>query len=69
MTRNIRRTVAALLALTGAAALLSGVGAWMVSGCCGSPEPAEDGYLALGMLGALIPWGGAYVVLTRQRLR
>ncbi len=44
------RLAATLLVLIGAVTAVCSVGAWMVSGCCGSPEPPEDGYLLLAGL-------------------
>jgi hypothetical protein len=61
-----RWVIAVLLVLAGAAAALCGVGAWTVSGCCGSPEPAEDGYLLVGGVVAIALWGGAYCLLARR---
>ena len=62
-----RILIAVLLVLGGLAALVSGIGAWMVSGCCGSSEPSEDGYLVVGALGAIVLWAGAYWVVTSAR--
>ena len=65
MTTNARRVVAALLVLAGFGALVCGVGAWMVSACCGSPDPSQPGYLFLGAAGAAVCWVGAAQVLRR----
>jgi hypothetical protein len=67
MSSSTRRVVAVLLVLAGAGAFAAAGAAWMVSGCCGSPEPSEDGYLVLGALAALVLWGGAYWMFTSPR--
>jgi hypothetical protein len=63
MTMDIKplhlRLAGVLLVLAGATAVVCGIGAWMVSGCCGSPEPPQDGYLLLGGLVAGASWASA----------
>ena len=66
MTRRAQQAVAVVLVLAGFGALVCGVGAWMVSGCCGSPEPSQPGYLVLGALGAGAGWALAAQVVRRR---
>ena len=54
--RLVRGLTVAGLVLAGLLALVTGVGAWMVSSCCGSPDPPQDGYLLLGLAGAVVLW-------------
>ena len=69
MPRRRARTVIGVVALVlaGFTALGWGALAWMVSSCCGSPEPPQDGYLAAGVLGAGVLWSLAAWVVARRR--
>jgi hypothetical protein len=56
----VRLLVLTALVLAGAGALFAGIGGWMVSGCCGSSDPSEPGYLLVGAVSAGALWWVAW---------